>query len=188
MKFNIIYADPPWNYKVYSKKGQGRCAENHYTTMNIDDICNIDVASISADNCILFMWLTFPCLQDGLKAIEKWGFTYKTNGFTWVKKNKIKDSWFWGMGFWTRANAEICLIATKGKPKRISKAVHSIIDTSIEKHSKKPDVVRDKIVELVGDLPRVELFARQQHQGWVCLGNEIDGKDIRDSIKELANK
>lgn len=184
MKFEVIYCDAPWHYDIYIKAN--RSIINHYELMSSDDIYNLDVASISADDCILFMWVTFPKLLEGIKAIESWGFTYKTNGFTWVKKNKIKDSWFWGLGFWTRANAEVCLIATKGKPKRVSKAVHSIIDTPIEKHSKKPDIVRDKIVELVGDLPRVELFAREKQQGWVCLGNEIDNNDIRVSIDMLS--
>ncbi|MPN22670.1 hypothetical protein SDC9_170053 [bioreactor metagenome] len=106
-------------------------------------------------------------------------------GFCWVKRNKKSPSWFWGLGFWTRANPEICIIATKGNPKRLSKSVHSIVDTPIEEHSKKPDIVRERIVELCGDLPRVELFARQVYEGWVCLGNEIDGLDIRESMKRL---
>jgi N6-adenosine-specific RNA methylase IME4 len=183
MKFNIIYADPPWNYRVYSKKGLGRSAESHYPTMNIDDICNLPVATIAEKDCILFLWVTFPCLLEGLKAIKSWGFEYKTLGFCWVKRcKKQTDKWFWGLGFWTRANPEICLIAAKGKPKRLSKGVHSVIDTPIEGHSKKPNEIRLRIVELMGDLPRVELFARQKVDGWECLGNEIDGLDITQSI------
>jgi N6-adenosine-specific RNA methylase IME4 len=172
-KYNIIYADPAWSYKVWSKKGQGRSAEHHYLTMNIDDIKNLPIKNITDENCILFMWVTFPLLKDSFDVIESWGFTYKTVGFTWVKKNKKTDSWFWGMGHWTRANAELCLIATKGKIKRQSAAVHQIIDTPIERHSKKPDIVRDKIVELVGDLPRIELFARETADGWDSWGNEV---------------
>jgi N6-adenosine-specific RNA methylase IME4 len=172
-KYNIIYADPAWSYKVWSKKGQGRSAEHHYSTMNIDDIKNLPIQDIADDNCILFMWVTFPLLKDSFNVIESWGFTYKTVGFTWVKKNKKTDSWFWGMGHWTRANAELCLIATKGTIKRQSASVHQVIDTPIERHSKKPDIVRDKIVELVGDLPRIELFARETAEGWDSWGNEI---------------
>jgi N6-adenosine-specific RNA methylase IME4 len=119
------------------------------------------------------MWVTFPLLKDSFDVIESWGFTYKTVGFTWVKKNKKTDSWFWGMGHWTRANAELCLIATKGIIKRQSASVHQVIDTPIERHSKKPDIVRDKIVELVGDLTRIELFARETAVGWDSWGNEI---------------
>jgi len=127
-------------------------------------------------------------LSQGLEVIQRWGFQYKTLGFCWVKRNKKTPSWFWGLGFWTRSNPELCLIATKGRPKRVSKAVHSVIDTPIEGHSKKPDIVRKKIVELIGDIPRVELFARHKYDGWVCLGNEIDGMDIRDSINQLKTR
>jgi N6-adenosine-specific RNA methylase IME4 len=156
--------------------------------MNINDICNLDVAGIAAKDCILFLWVTFPCLLEGLRAIESWGFQYKTLGFCWAKRcKKQTDKWFWGLGFWTRANPEICLIATKGSPKRVSSAVHCIIDTPIEAHSKKPDVVREKIVELMGDIPRIELFARQKYDGWVCLGDEIDGLDIREAIENTKN-
>jgi N6-adenosine-specific RNA methylase IME4 len=112
-------------------------------------------------------------LKEGFEVIDAWGFTYKTCAFNWVKKNKKSDSWFWGLGHWTRANSEICLLATKGKPKRISKSVHQICDARIEQHSKKPDEIRDRIVELCGDLPRIELFARQPTLGWDVFGNEV---------------
>ena len=128
---------------------------------------------ISNDNCILFLWVTFPCLIEGIQTIKEWGFKYKTCGFTWVKRNKVSDTWFFGLGAWTRANSEICLIATKGKVSRVSRSVSQIIDTHIEEHSKKPAIVRNKIVELVGDLPRIELFARQYSEGWDCGGNEV---------------
>lgn len=184
-KFNIIYADPPWQYKVYSKKGIGRSAENHYHTMNIKDIQLLPVKDIAADDCILFLWVTFPCLIEGLSVMESWGFTYKTCGFNWVKKNKKSDSWFMGLGFWTRSNSEVCLIGTRGRPKRFSKSVKQICDARIMEHSKKPNEIRKRIVELCGDLPRIELFAREISEGWVCLGDEIDGKDIRESILEV---
>jgi Transcriptional activator, adenine-specific DNA methyltransferase len=173
--YEICYADPPWQYKAWSKKGQGRNAESHYPTMTIEDICTLPVSSITAENCILFMWVTFPVLPDAFRVIEAWEFSYKTVAFTWCKRNRKSPSWFWGMGHWTRANAEICLLATKGKPKRISGGVHQIIDTPVEQHSKKPDVTRDKILELVGDLPRIELFARQATPGWDVWGNEAPG-------------
>lgn len=159
---------------MWSKKGKGGSAENHYQTMSIKDICELPIERITDENCILFLWVTFPCLLEGLKAMKKWGFKYKTCGFTWVKRNKKSDSWFFGLGYWTRANAEICLIGTKGKIKRISKCVLQIVDTHIEEHSKKPSVVRDRIVELVGDLPRIELFARQKIDGWDSWGNEVE--------------
>lgn len=173
-KYNIIYADPPWQYKVYSKKGQGRSAESHYATMSIEDICKLPVDKISEENCVLFMWMTFPTLKEGLKVIEEWGFKYKTVAFVWIKRNKKTPSLFLGMGFWTRANAEICILATKGNPKRISAKVHQVIISPIEEHSKKPDEARKRIVDLVGDLNRIELFARQKTDGWDCWGNEVE--------------
>lgn len=173
-KYNIIYADPPWTFKTYSEKGkQKKSAENHYVCMKIEDIYNLPIKNISADDCILFIWVTFPLLKEGLKTIEEWGFTYKTIGFNWIKENKKSDSLFWGLGYWTRANSEICLIATKGKPKRISKSVHSVIVSKIREHSRKPDETRTRIVELCGDIPRIELFARQEIEGWDCWGNEV---------------
>lgn len=173
-KYNIIYADPPWQYKVYSKKGAGRSAESHYPTMNIDDICNLPISEIADKNATLFLWATFPNLKEAFDVIKAWGFTYKTVAFTWIKQNKRSNTLFWGMGYWTRANAEICLLATKGTPQRKSAAVHQVIISHIEQHSKKPDETRDRIVQLMGNLPRIELFARQRAKGWDAWGNEID--------------
>lgn len=184
-KYKVIYADPPWQYRVYSKKGQGRSAENHYHTMNIDDIRSLPVADIADDDCVLFLWITFPCLKEGISVMESWGFTYKTCGFNWVKRNKKKDTYFMGLGFWTRSNSEVCLIGTKGHPKRVSKAVCQICDARVMEHSRKPAEIRERIVELCGDVPRIELFARETTEGWECLGDEIDGKDIRDALKEV---
>ena len=105
--------------------------------------------------------------------MKEWGFKYKTCGFTWVKRNKVADTWFFGLGSWTRANAEICLLGTRGRIPRVSNKVSQVVDTHIEEHSKKPAIVRDRIVELVGALPRIELFARQTVDGWDCWGNEV---------------
>ena len=172
-KFNIIYADPPWRYRSpYSKTHRG--PELYYPTMYTADICNLPVKDIAADNSILFLWATFPKLHDAFEVIKAWGFNYKTVGFVWVKTNKKSDSLFWGMGMWTRSNAEICLIATRGRPERIDCGVHQVIISPIEEHSKKPDETRRRIIQLVGDLPRVELFARQAPHGWAVWGNQVD--------------
>ena len=125
-KYKVIYADPPWQYRVYSKKGRGRSAENHYHTMNIDDIRSLPVADIADDDCVLFLWITFPCLKEGISVMESWGFTYKTCGFNWVKRNKKKNTYFMRLVIRTRSNSEVCLIGTKGHPKRVSKAVSQI--------------------------------------------------------------
>ena len=168
--YNIIYADPPWRYEQRTVQG---AAENHYPTMSIDELCALPVPELAAKDCVLFLWATFPQLPEALRLIRTWGFRYKTVAFVWLKRNRKSPSWFYGMGYWTRSNAEICLLATKGKPKRQSAGVHQFIISPIEQHSKKPDEARNKILALMGDLPRVELFARQKTPGWDAWGNEI---------------
>lgn len=168
--YQIIYADPPWRY---DQKGLQGAAEKHYSTMSLEDICKLPVGSISAKDSILFLWATFPQLPAALRVISAWGFKYKTVAFLWLKKNRKADSWFFGLGFWTRGNAEVCLLATRGHPKRQSSKIHQFIISPIQAHSKKPDIVRDKIVELAGDVPRIELFARQPTPGWDVWGNEV---------------
>ena len=125
---------------------------------------------IAADNCILFLWITFPILNEVFDLIKWWGFEYSTVGFVWIKSNKNKKGFFFGLGNWTRSNAEICLIATKGQIERKDAGISQIIYEPVQEHSKKPDIVRDKIVQLVGDLPRIELFARgklvKEWDGW----------------------
>lgn len=97
-KYNIIYADPPWQYRVYSDKGKGRSAENYYPTMSIEDIGKLPVKELTAEDSVLFMWVTFPVLKEALPVIEEWGFAYKTVAFVWTKLNKKATSLFWGMG------------------------------------------------------------------------------------------
>ena len=142
--------------------------------MRMCDIFGLPIQNLVDDNCVLFLWVTAPLLPEALYTIKAWGFEYKTVAFTWVKKNKKSDSWFWGMGWWTRSNPEYCLLSTKGNPKRQAPNVHSVIDSRIEEHSKKPNIVREKIIELCGDLPRIELFAREKTEGWDVWGNEVD--------------
>lgn len=102
-KYNIIYADPPWTFKTYSQKGkEKKSPELHYDCMTLEDIYDLPVQDIADENCVLFLWVTSPMLKQGFETIERWGFEYKTIGFNWFKKNKIADSWFWGLGYWTR--------------------------------------------------------------------------------------
>ena len=132
-KYPIIYADPPWRYSA--KKVQG-AAENHYPTMSIEELCALPVAELAAKDSALFIWATFPQLPEALRLIRAWGFTYKSVAFVWLKKNRRADSWFYGLGFWTRANAEICLLATKGHPKRQAADIHQFIISPIEPTAK----------------------------------------------------
>lgn len=171
-KYNIIYADPPWSYR--NMGNIQATANQHYNTMKQEEIEDLGkvIKNISDTNCMLFIWVTFPKLQEGLNTIKAWGFEYKTIGFNWIKKNK-NGSNFFGVGWYTKSNSEICLIGVKGKPIKKSNSISQIIETVREEHSKKPEIVREKIVEFVGDLPRIELFARQQVQGWDCWGNEV---------------
>ena len=168
-KYNIIYANPPWKYQQKNLQG---AAEKHYSTMNMKDLCALPVEQLSDKDCVLFLWATFLMLAEALQLIKAWGFKYKTVAFVWLKQNKKSPTWFFGLGFWTRGNAEICLLAVRGKPKRKSAGVHQFIISPIEQHSKKPDETRDRIVELMGDVPRIELFARQNTPGWDVWGNE----------------
>ena len=150
-KYNIIYADPPWTYKVWSKKGEGRTAQSHYNCMTKEQIQQLPVEDICAKDCVLFLWVTYPCLEQGLELIKKWGFKYKTVAFTWIKENKKNSSDFMGLGYYTRANAEICLLATRGKPlKRQSKCVQQVIRAKIREHSQKPIEAYERIEQLFG--------------------------------------
>ena len=169
-KYQIIYADPPWSYQGNMMNSS---VVDHYSVMKLDDICNLPIKQIADDNCILFMWVTFPKLNEFMKVIDGWGFEYKSTAFVWAKKNKLADTFFLGLGRWTRANPEICVLATKGQIKRLSKSVRQLQTFPIEQHSKKPDKFRDLILELVGDLPRIELFARNKTEGWDVWGNEV---------------
>lgn len=184
--YNIIYADPPWKFKCLSEKGQSRNSDNHYKCMELIDIYKLNVEKISSPNAILFMWVTYPFLDKGFEVIKRWGFKYKTVGFTWIKMNKRKNTPFLGTGFWTRANAEICLLATKGKIKRVSNNVPQVLYSRIEEHSKKPDEIRDRIVRLMGDIPRIELFARSQSAGWDTWGDQVPNHCQKLLTKEDA--
>lgn len=175
-QFEIIYADPAWNYRDKAKSGN-RGASQKYACMDLSDLMQLPVKRIAADNCVLFMWHVAPMPEAALKVIEAWGFKLKTmKGFTWHKTTKTGKS-FMGMGNWTRANTEDCLIAVRGKPKRVSASVRQFVEAPIREHSRKPDEVRDRIVEMMGDLERIELFARQRHEGWQCWGNELDSPE-----------
>lgn len=169
-KFQIIYADPAWSYWEGGQKNQSL----HYQTMSIKDICELPINKISDDNSILFLWVTYPILKESFEVIESWGFKYSTCGFVWVKKNKKSDSYFFGNGSWTRANSELCLIATKGSITRLDASISQIVDERISEHSRKPLVVKKLITDLVGDLPRIELFSRNKEKdGWFNWGNNI---------------
>lgn len=146
-KYKVIYADPPWSY---SDKNCNGAVGNKYPTMKLEAIKALRVSDISADDCVLFLWSTYPMLKEALAVGEAWGFKYKTIAFQWVKLNRKNGKPFYGLGRWTRGNTECCLLFTKGKPKRVSNSVFQLIQTPISRHSEKPHEAREKIIKLMG--------------------------------------
>ncbi|MGI9229925.1 MAG: MT-A70 family methyltransferase [Gammaproteobacteria bacterium] len=189
-KYKIIYADPPWLYGFYGNKGRKVSDPKYkvapYEGMNIEDIKQLPVKELAEKNSVLLMWITFPCLDWAKDVIEAWGFKYKTVAFTWVKRNKTGGGYFTGLGNYTRANAEICLLATRGKGCKVqNRTISQIVDTPVSAHSKKPDVIRKKIIKLFGDLSRIELFARTPIHGWDVWGNDpkLQNKPLENFIE-----
>lgn len=176
-KYKIIVADPPWSYNKYSNS-KPNIASNirvtPYLPLPLQEIKEMPVHQIADKDCVLLLWITFPCLEMGLEVIKAWGFKYKTVAFNWVKKNKRGIGWFMGFGHYTRANGEICLLATKGKGvKVLKKNMSQLVINPLTVHSEKPSIVMKKIVTLFGDEPRIELFARKQLSGWDAWGNDL---------------
>lgn len=171
-KYDIIYADPPWLYKD-KLGGLSKMGATPYSCLSQEELRELPVKNLAAKDCVLFCWATMPKLAEALETIKAWGFKYKTCAFTWVKKNPKGSGIYSGLGHWTNGNAELCLLATKGHPKRVNKSVKQIVLAPRGRHSEKPAEVRERITMLIGDLPRIELFARQAVDGWDCWGNEV---------------
>lgn len=185
--FGAIICDPPWQFKTYNEKGRNRCPDwkrfkgspaKHYETMRTRDIMAMPVEELAAKDCVLFMWVSWPMLLEALSVISAWGFRYKTCGFDWAKAHVDQIDMFrddadslMGTGYWTRANTEPCLLATRGRPKRRSTSVRMGIIEPRREHSRKPDCVHSRVQQLV-DGPYLELFGRQQRKGWTVWGAE----------------
>jgi N6-adenosine-specific RNA methylase IME4 len=176
--YGVIEADPAWQFLARSDKGKGRSPEKHYGCMSIDDIKALPVKSLAAPDCVLFLWVTDPLLPVGLEVMAAWGFTFKTVGFTWAKLQKkelgpvwTEDSFFTGMGYWSRANTEMCLLGTIGKPKRQGRGVKRLIVAPRREHSRKPDESFVRMRRLAPG-PAIELFSRENRPGWSAWGNE----------------
>lgn len=175
--YRAILADPPWGFTMFNSVRAVPCrGEQPYPTMRTDEIAALPVADLLADDAVLLLWITWPMLRDGMQVMQGWGFTYKTCGFCWVKGNSLplfpddfKDKM--GLGFWTRANSEVCLLGTRGKPKRLNADVRQVIQAPLREHSRKPDGVHQRFERLV-DGPYLELFARQSRPGWDVWGNQ----------------
>lgn len=181
--YRVIYADPPWTFATYSRKGKGRSPEAHYDCMTMEQIKALPVAEWAADDAVLLLWATDPLLDKAFEVIRAWGFTYKTVGFYWAKLNKsaggfilTEKDFFTGLGFWTRANPEPCLLATRGCPKRQSAGVRKLVISPRREHSRKPDEVYDRI-EALCEGPYLEMFARSSRHGWHSFGTEVEAFD-----------
>jgi N6-adenosine-specific RNA methylase IME4 len=173
-KYGAIYADPR-SFRNWSARGTGRNAISHYNCLDFTTLAALPVAELAADDCVLFLWATDPLLPQALDLIRAWGFVYKTVGFYWVKPNsspKHRADFFTGLGYWTRANPEQCLLATRGKPLRRAKDVRRLVVEPRREHSRKPDCIRDRIERLVSG-PYLELFARETKPGWACWGDKM---------------
>jgi N6-adenosine-specific RNA methylase IME4 len=184
VKYQVIYADPPWKYLWGTGKEGGRFApEKHYKTMTTEELCALEVKRLRDKNCALFLWATMPALPDALTVMEAWGFKYKTCAFSWVKIKKDGLP-LRGMGSYTKSNIEICLLGMRGHIKSLDKTVPQILMHVRMGHSVKPPVIRERIVRLFGDIARVELFARQAVHGWDAIGYGIDGVSVQEKIRE----
>jgi len=180
VRYQCVLADPPWHYQNYASKpgtvhSRARGSQKHYPTETIESLCGLHVSDIVEDRAVLFMWATWPLIEDAFTLIRAWGFTYKTLAWEWVKTNRIKGNYFMGMGNYTRSNTEPCLLAFRGKPLPVS--VHNISSVMVSpkaEHSRKPDYQYEIVESLYPELSKVELFARRKRDGWVSWGNEIE--------------
>lgn len=223
---NIIYADPPWTYQQTVKNGALKRKDGTliYPSMPIKDLCALgpEIERISNPDAALFLWATMPLLAEALEVIKAWGFKYKTCFVTWVKTTKDGTKPAFGVGYYTRSNAELCLVATKGKiasykrllpdevargASAMSSIVHDptthervnflalledsptpVVMTPRREHSRKPEVVREMITTLLGDIPRVELFAREVSPGWSVMGNDVNHFKQSEDQSNLAER
>lgn len=184
--FSALYADPPWQFKTYSDKGRKRSPDwkptkdappINYGTMELHELCSLPVSRLASENACLFMWVSWPMLEDALFLMRAWGFAYKTCGFAWLKADPYclfadEKTVSMGMGYWTRANSEVCLLGTRGKPKRLKADVRQGIISPRREHSRKPDEVYGRIERLVAG-PYLEMFARTTRPGWTSWGNQV---------------
>lgn len=178
MKYGAILADPPWPFATWGDQANAATdVERHYRTMSFSELRGLPIAKFAAPDCVLFCWACWPSFPQAIETITEWGFRFKTMGFMWVKGNAlpmfpedVRDQM--GTGYWTRSNSEPCILATRGKPKRVNADVRQVIIEPRREHSRKPDCVYERIERLV-EGPYLELFARSTRKGWDAWGNEV---------------
>lgn len=200
MSFDVILADPPWFYNKRSNKSKFGLGANQYDLMKTGDICKLDVSSVSSKDSLLFLWVTGPRLEEGLRVMKDWGYKYITIAFCWVKSNKNNNNPFFGIGYYTKSNCELILLGKKGKTIRPdTNSVSQVIDwrsifndipvteSKLQEHSRKPDEIHERIEKMFPNSSKLELFGRRAREGWVVLGNEINGKTIEEELKCLKD-
>jgi len=185
MKYRVILADPPWSFATYSDKGKGKSAEQHYSTMSLDDICSLPVKEWVEDDAALFIWATWPTIFQTERVINSWGFKYSGLAWEWIKKNPVTGKFAFGCGYGTRKNCEPLLLARRGKPFLKSRSERDFMFSPRREHSRKPDETYSRI-ERMFDGPFLELFARQEREGWTAWGNQTNRFTIQNTIPSLA--
>jgi N6-adenosine-specific RNA methylase IME4 len=182
--YEVLLADPPWRYLSWGQSLLGR--QNHYPRLPTDDLCQLPVARLAAPDAALFLWATGPRLPDALRVMEAWGFAYTSMAFTWIKVN-ADASPAMGLGYYTRGNAELCLLGTRGDGLPVvANDIPSVVVSRRREHSRKPDGVYDYIERMFGpERTRLELFARRQWPGWHVVGNDVDGQPIHEVLGTL---
>jgi N6-adenosine-specific RNA methylase IME4 len=173
--YRVIYLDPPWRFENWSEEGEDRNALGHYDCLTEQQLAALPIGHLAhPDGCAMFCWVTMPMLEVALRCINRWGFAYSTIAFTWAKRTRLDTGWHMGLGYTTRGNAEICILAFSGKLGRPKdRGVRSLIVEPLREHSRKPDRVRADIERLY-DGPYLEMFARTEHPGWTSWGNQTD--------------
>jgi N6-adenosine-specific RNA methylase IME4 len=182
-QFATILIDAPWTFRTYSENGKGRSPQRHYDCMSLAEIAALPIAGLAANDCALLLWAVMPELPGALDVIKTWGFEYKTCAFVWIKQNESGEGLHTGMGYWTRSTAELCLLATKGSPQRLTMDVHQVVLAPVGEHSAKPEEVRRRIERLFTG-PYLELFARRPVEGWTVWGNEIGRVEFERSLEQ----
>lgn len=194
-RYPVLLLDPPWAYRDKNAHGE-RGSSFKYDVLKPKDIAALPMQNVMADDCAVFLWSPAPMLPEALNCLEVWGASYRTVAFNWVKTVKyiepfssVVNPWTWlssiakfGLGHWTRSSTELCLLGVKGRPPRVEKGVRQVVFYPALKHSAKPPSVSKRIESLMGDVPRLELFAREHAVGWDATGFELDGVDVRDFL------
>jgi N6-adenosine-specific RNA methylase IME4 len=172
-RFPTIVVDPPWHWGTWSERGRGRCADRHYAIMGLDDIKAMPVADLALQDSVLLLWVPCCLLEHGLAVAAAWGFRFKTVGFVWAKITRGDGLPCAGLGYWTRQGAELCLLATRGQPRRLHRDVRQVIIEPRREHSRKPDRIYGDIERLLPG-PYIELFSRASPRpGWTLWGREV---------------